>query len=89
MTLGDHYEYIIDQCDGDQECIENWVEILEIMDIQEGDAFLGVSDLKSSTGGVDKYSRIRDGVYVGGELSVASTIIVALLEPIIMIFKLS
>ena len=45
VTLGDHYEYILDQCDGDQECIENWVEILEIMDIQEGDAFLGVSDL--------------------------------------------
>ena len=86
VTLGDHYEYIINQCDGDQECIENWVEILEIMDIQKGDAFLGVSDLKSSTGGVDKYSRITEGVYVGDEYSVASTIIVALLEPIIMIF---
>jgi membrane-associated protease RseP (regulator of RpoE activity) len=44
-------------------CVEDTEVILAELDIERGDAFLGVSNLRSSSSGVDYYSRILDGDY--------------------------
>ena len=80
VVLGDRYQYYVDGCDGDSECIENRIELLRISGIEPGDAFLGVSGLVSSTGGVEGYSGIVDGEY-----SAAWTVVVTLIRPLLML----
>ncbi len=63
VTLGDRYQYYIGLCEGDALCVEDTEVILAELDIERGDAFLGVSNLRSSSSGVDYYSRILDGDY--------------------------
>ena len=80
VTLGDRYQYYIDQCDGDAGCIDEVVKILEILEIQQGDAFLGVADLRSSTGAVEGYANIVEGKY-----TIGGTVLFTLLEPLVML----
>ena len=80
VTLGDRYQYYIDLCSENSACEEEMIEVLEIAEIQQGDAFLGVSDIRSGTAAVGDYARI-----VGGGYSVGGTVLVALLEPLVML----
>ena len=63
VTMGDRYQYFIDECDGDEGCIEDTTRLLDFWEVEPGDAFLGVSNLVSSTGGVDGYANIVQGEY--------------------------
>ena len=58
VTLGDQHDYYIDRCEGDLVCIEDTESILDYWGIEQGDAFLGVSGLRSTSSTVDKYSSI-------------------------------
>ena len=60
VTLGDRYNYYIGLCEGDSVCIEYTEEWLTNMDIEQGDAFLGVSNLRSNTAGVDHWTFFFD-----------------------------
>jgi len=74
ITLGDRYEYLSALCEGDGDCIER------SGGAETGDAFLGVSNVRSGTAGVDGYSYI-----VSGDYSFGVTAFVALIEPLIML----
>tara|TARA_B100000945_G_scaffold249650_1_gene206222 strand:- start:78 stop:1586 length:1509 start_codon:yes stop_codon:yes gene_type:complete len=80
VTLGDRYQYYLDECDEDQSCIDDRIELLDLLEIEQGDAFLGVSGLVSSTGGVDGYASIVDGGY-----SSSWTVVVTLIRPLLML----
>ena len=80
VTLGDRYQYYVDECDGDQSCIDGRIELLGMLGIEQGDAFLGVSGLVSSTGGVDGYASI-----VNGDYSAGWTVVVTLIRPLLML----
>ena len=80
VTMGDRYQYYIDECGDDQGCIDGTEELLETWGIKRGDAFLGVSGLVSSTGGVDVYADI-----VGGEYSAYETGIITAIRPLLML----
>ena len=58
VTLGDRYDYYIGSCEGDSVCIEETQMLLTELGIQQGDAFLGVSGLRSASTTVDMYSSI-------------------------------
>ena len=53
---------------------------MEILEIQQGDAFLGVADLRSSTGAVEGYANIVEGKY-----TIGGTVLFTLLEPLVML----
>ena len=81
VTMGDRYQYYIEDCEKNSDCtIEDRVELLELLEIEPGDAFLGVSDLVSSTAGVDVYANIIDGEY-----SASGTAIITLIRPLLML----
>ena len=81
VTMGDRYQYYIEDCEKDSECIiEDRIELLEMLEIYPGDAFLGVSGLVSSTAGVDDYARLIDGEY-----SATGTAILTVIRPILML----
>ncbi len=80
VTLGDRYQYYIDGCGGDSACVESRVELMEILEIEPGDAFLGVSGLVSSTGGLDGYAGIVEGDYSPGW-----TVVSTLIRPLLML----
>ena len=80
VTMGDRYQYYIDECDGDQGCIEDTATLLDFWGVDPGDAFLGVSNLVSSTGGVDGYSNI-----VQGEYSAFGTALSTVARPLLML----
>ncbi len=81
VTMGDRYQYYIEDCEKDSDCIiEDRVELLELLEIEPGDAFLGVSDLVSSTAGVDVYANIIDGEY-----SASGTVILTVIRPLLML----
>jgi membrane-associated protease RseP (regulator of RpoE activity) len=80
VTMGDRYQYYLDECDGAQECIEDTKVLLNLWGIEPGDAFLGVSGLMSSTGGVDAYANI-----VEGEYSAYGTALVTAIRPLLML----
>ena len=80
VILGDRYQYYIDGCGDDLSCVESRVELMEILDIEPGDAFLGVSGLVSSTGGIDGYSGIVEGDYTLGW-----TVVSTLIRPLLML----
>jgi len=58
VTLGDRHDYYIDRCEGDLVCIEDTESFLDYFGIEQGDAFLGVSGLRSTSSTVDMYSSI-------------------------------
>ena len=58
VTLGDRHDYYIDRCEGDLVCIEDTESILADSGIEKGDAFLGVSNLRSTDSTVHMYSNI-------------------------------
>ena len=58
VTLGDQHDYWIDRCEGDSFCIEDTESILADAGIEKGDAFLGVSGLRSTNSTVHMYSKI-------------------------------
>lgn len=74
ITLGDRYEHLSALCEGDGDCIER------SGGAEPGDAFLGISNVRPSTAGVDGYSYI-----VSGDYSFGVTAFVALIEPLIML----
>ena len=80
VTMGDRYQYYIDECDGDQGCIEDTATLLDFWGVDPGDAFLGVSNLVSSTGGVDGYANI-----VQGEYSAFGTALSTVARPLMML----
>ena len=80
VTMGDRYQYFIDECDGDEACIEDMEALLDLWEVNPGDAFLGVSDLVSSTGGVDGYANI-----VEGEYSAFGTALSTVVRPLLML----
>ena len=80
VTMGDRYQYYIDECEGDGKCIEDTTALLDFWDINPGDAFLGVSNLVSSTGGVDGYANI-----VQGEYSAFGTVLSTVARPLLML----
>ena len=80
VTMGDRYQYYIDECDGDEACIEDMTKLLDIWEVEPGDAFLGVSNLMSSTGGVDGYANI-----VKGEYSASGTALSMVARPLLML----
>ena len=49
VTLGDRYQYYIGLCDSDAVCVEDTEVLLAELGIEHGDAFLGVSGLRSSS----------------------------------------
>jgi len=63
VTLGDRYQYLIGLCGDDTMCVENTEVILGEEGIERGDAFLGVSGLRSTSSMVDYYSSILSGEY--------------------------
>jgi membrane-associated protease RseP (regulator of RpoE activity) len=63
VTLGDRYQYYIGLCDSDAVCVEDTEVLLAELGIEHGDAFLGVSGLRSSSSSVDYYSGILSGEY--------------------------
>jgi len=58
VTLGDRHDYYIDLCEGDSTCIGDTEVLLADLGIEQGDAFLGVSGLRSSNSTVEMYSNI-------------------------------
>ena len=58
VTLGDRHDYYIRLCEGDSACIEDTESLLADLGIEQGDAFLGVSGLRSASSTVDMYSSI-------------------------------
>jgi len=58
VTLGDRHDYYIDRCEGDLVCIEDTESLLADSGIEKGDAFLGVSNLRSTNSTVHMYSII-------------------------------
>ncbi len=80
VTMGDRYQYYIDECGGDEACIEDTTALLDFWGIEPGDAFLGVSNLVSSTGGVDGYANI-----VQGEYSAFGTVLSTVARPLLML----
>ena len=81
VTMGDRYQYYIDECEKDSSCnTEDRVELLRLLEIEPGDAFLGVSNLVSSTAGVDDYANILDGEY-----SASGKAILTVIRPLLML----
>jgi len=80
VTMGDRYQYYIDECDGDQECVEDTEQLLDLWGIEAGDSFLGVSGLVSSTGGIDGYASIVEGDY-----SAFGTALATAVRPLLML----
>ena len=80
VTLGNRYQYHLGQCDGDAVCIEDMEVLLADLGIEPGDAFLGVSGLRSGSSSVDYYSNI-----MSGEFSLEQTILATSLTPLAMI----
>ena len=58
VTLGDRHGYYLSLCEGDTICIEETNSLLADLGIEKGDAFLGVSGLRSTNSSVDMYSSI-------------------------------
>ncbi len=84
VTLGDQYQYYLDTCDGEneyEECIKEKERILDALEIEPGDAFLGVSGMVSSRAGVDGYAWIVEGEYEA-EWAVVATLI----RPVLMLY---
>ena len=80
VTLGDRYQYYIGLCDGDAVCVEDTEALLAELGIEHGDAFLGVSGLRSSSSSVDYYSGLLSGEYDMGQTALG-----AALTPLAMI----
>ncbi|MEC7706551.1 MAG: M50 family metallopeptidase, partial [Candidatus Thermoplasmatota archaeon] len=58
VNLGDRHDYYIGLCEGDSACIEDTEALLTELGIEQGDAFLGVSGLRSTSNTIDMYSSI-------------------------------
>ena len=82
VTLGDRYEYYLAGCDGDVTCIEEKNDLLDLLGIEPGDAFLGVSDLRSGTAAMDGYSYIVDGDYPP-----MATSLLVVIQPLLMLYE--
>ncbi|GIT75237.1 MAG: hypothetical protein Ct9H300mP30_2990 [Methanobacteriota archaeon] len=80
VTLGDRYEYYVGLCGGDSACVEEPGGLLVEMGVENGDAFLGVSGLRSSSSSVDYYSS-----KMSGEYPVSQSALGAALTPLAMI----
>ena len=80
VTLGDRYEYYVGLCGGDSDCVEETEGLLAEMGVENGDAFLGVSGLRSSSSSVDYYSSI-----LSGEYAVSQSALGAAVTPLAMI----
>tara|TARA_Y100001960_G_scaffold270853_1_gene297196 strand:- start:364 stop:1377 length:1014 start_codon:yes stop_codon:yes gene_type:complete len=80
VTLGDRYQHYIDLCEGDESCIEETGSTLKALGIKEGDAFLGVSNLRSGTVQTDRFSYIFDGSF-----SPSETVLLTAISPLMML----
>jgi membrane-associated protease RseP (regulator of RpoE activity) len=80
ITLGDRYQYYIGLCQGDVLCVEDTEALLGELGIERGDAFLGVSGLRSSSSSVGYYSGI-----LSGDNSLGQTALGTALTPLAMI----
>ncbi len=80
VTMGDRYQYYIEQCNDSNSCVEEMEELLAQWEIEPGDAFLGVSNTVSGTGGMDDYSYIVEGDY-----GLGWTALFVILEPLAML----
>ena len=71
VTLTDQRQYYLGMCEGEQACLDDTAEILDLWGIYEGNAFLGVSGLSAGTSGVDYYelSTVEDSGLVYNSLS--------------------
>jgi membrane-associated protease RseP (regulator of RpoE activity) len=80
VTLGDRYQYYIGLCEGDSVCVEETEIVLAENGIETGDAFLGVSGLRSSSNTVDGFSSI-----VSGDYDLRQTALATAVAPLLMI----
>jgi len=80
VTLGDRYQFYIGLCEGDALCVEDTEEWLGEIGIERGDAFLGVSGLRSSSSTVDGFSSVLSGDY-----NLKQTAIGTAVTPLLMI----
>ena len=69
VTMGDRYNHHIGLCEGDSACIEYTEEWLVDMGIEQGDAFLGVSNLRSNTAAVEGWSFVFDDQFTPAQKS--------------------
>jgi len=61
ITFTDRWQYHIDQCEKDSNCVQSELEEqLAEIGIEQGDAFVGVSNLRSNTAGVDHWAFFFD-----------------------------
>jgi membrane-associated protease RseP (regulator of RpoE activity) len=64
ITFTDRWQYHIDQCEKDSNCVQSELEEqLAEIGIEQGDAFVGVSNLRSNTAGVDHWTFFFDDQY--------------------------
>jgi len=84
VTMGDRYNHHIGLCEGDSACIEYTEEWLVDMGIEQGDAFLGVSNLRSNTAAVEGWSFVFDDQFTPAQkgLGLLITPLILLSTPI-------
>jgi|TARA_B100001250_G_scaffold2266_3_gene1992 membrane-associated protease RseP (regulator of RpoE activity) len=80
VILGDRYHYYLDLCEGDQGCLEETETTLNSLGIEQGDAFLGVSNIRSGTVQTDRFSYIVDDRF-----SLRDTVVLTAVSPLIML----
>jgi len=80
VTLGDRHDYYISLCEGDSICIEETEVLLEELGIEAGDAFLGVSGLRSTNYTIDMYSS-----FISSDRGLLENTLVTSLAPLGMI----
>ena len=80
VTLGDKRQYYLDQCEGDMECLSETNKVLDSYGIEQGEAFLGVSNPRSGTFQIEQFSVIFDNRY-----SSLEKIVIVSLTPLSML----
>ena len=61
ITFTDRWQYHMDQCEQTNGCdMEETRELMQILGIEQGDAFVGVSNLRSNTAAVDGWGFLAD-----------------------------
>ena len=74
VILGDRYQYYLDLCEGEEACLEETETTLNSLGIEQGDAFLGVSNIRSGTVQTDRFSYIVDGRFSLGDTVVLTAV---------------
>ena len=70
ITFTDRWQYHIDQCEKDPNCVQSELEEqLTEIGIEQGDAFVGVSGLRSNTAAVEGWSFVFDDQFTPAQKS--------------------